>query len=268
LWLFIHFFRFLVFDKLFFPYRCAITLIHVPSIYPPAGEAWNWTHGILNFYIDDDNVNNLNEHNVSGSSATTTTITMPSISITLLELAGESNFNKASSDPQLRNTDGGPWGIDMMGRTAHTGGVYSTVPIPFQTSLRTSIQAPDSAIGQSVYWFMIRGVEGHGGVLLGGGGMGHALELPRSARLRVTRIPATVLEPYEFLTLASRPNHTSGALVRVTVDASGPDFSYLEACLRLLVGGDAVTPIFLSSGTEDYFLSASYFDAGKCRKRG
>jgi hypothetical protein len=194
---------------------------------------------------------------------------MPSISITLLELAGESNFNKAS-DPRLlllRNTDGGPWGIGMMGRTAHTGGVYSTVHIPFQTSIRTSIQAPESAMGQSVYWFMIRGVEGHGGIQLGGGGgMGHALEIPRSARLRVTRIPPTVVEPYEFLTLASRPNHTSGALLRVTLDASGPDFSYLEACLRLLVGGDdAVTPLFLSSGIEDYFLSASYFDAGKCK---
>ena len=28
---------------------CTITQVHVPSIYPPAGEAWNWTHGVVSF---------------------------------------------------------------------------------------------------------------------------------------------------------------------------------------------------------------------------
>ena len=33
---------------------CTITQIHVPSIYPPKGESWMWTTGIISFYIDDD----------------------------------------------------------------------------------------------------------------------------------------------------------------------------------------------------------------------
>lgn len=39
------------------------------------------------------------------------------------------------------------------------------------------------------------------------------------------------------------------------------DFNFLEACVRFTADG-ATSPQFLSSGTEDYFLSASYFDEG------
>ena len=45
-------------------------------------------------------------------------------------------------------------------------------------------------------------------------------------------------------------------------DAAGPSYGYLEACMRALIDGDA-SPIFLSSGAEDYFLSAYYFDEGQ-----
>ena len=60
---------------------------------------------------------------------------------------------------------------------------------------------------------------------------------------------------------------TGAALLRVILDADGEsNFSYLEACMRLMPGASNTsqsnTPIFLSSGAEDYFLSASYFDEG------
>ena len=41
----------------------------------------------------------------------------------------------------------------------------------------------------------------------------------------------------------------------------GRGYTYLEACLRISLN-DAAVPMFLSSGAEDYFLSASYFDEG------
>ena len=53
----------------------------------------------------------------------------------------------------------------------------------------------------------------------------------------------------------------AGALLRVDFDAAAPNYGYLEACMRLLADG-ASEPLFLSSGAEDYFLSASYFDEG------
>jgi hypothetical protein len=63
-------------------------------------------------------------------------------------------------------------------------------------------------------------------------------------------------------------NTVSGAaLLRVILDADGQNnFSYLEACMRLFPApsnsSQPKSPIFLSSGAEDYFLSASYFDEG------
>ena len=255
--------------------RCVITLIHVPSIYPPQNEQWNWTHGIINFYIDHntDAIDYYQRKDVDDNEDPKATVSQPNISISLLELAGESTFNQPNANPVI---DGTPWGIDMMGRTAITGGVYSTVRIPFQTFIKITIQAPSSAIGQSTYWMIVRGLEGHG-ITLGGGDV----QLPSTARLRVIRIPPTQLANYEFITLASSPKSMSGAILRITLDTIGPDLSYLEGCLRLITtttnkhrdneddkdgGGDhhdTSELIYLSSGVEDYFLSASYFDAGE-----
>jgi len=215
---------------------CVITQIHVPSIYPPSGEQWNWTHGILNFYIDGD--------------------TTPTITMTLLELAGESRFDTAGNNQPGNpgESDGGAWGIGMMGRTAKSGGVYSTVRIPFGKSIKTTIQSPPSSNGQSIYWMIIRGLENHA-VIVGD------LTLPPSARLKIYRVTPTELADFQLVTLANVTNEKSGALLRVNFDATGPNFGYLEACMRLVTDG-ATTPLFLSSGAEDYFLSASYFDEG------
>jgi hypothetical protein len=36
----------------------------------------------------------------------------------------------------------------------------------------------------------------------------------------------------------------------------------MEGCFRAFIDGDEANPVFLSSGTEDYFNSANYFNAG------
>lgn len=67
----------------------------------------------------------------------------------------------------------------------------------------------------------------------------------------------------QLLDLASSPKGTSGALVRVHLDAKSGNFAFLEACMRFFPDGAGDDePLFLSSGAEDYFLSASYFDEG------
>ncbi len=47
----------------------------------------------------------------------------------------------------------------------------------------------------------------------------------------------------------------------MTFEGISTNFNYLEACLRAYVDGQK-EPIFLSSGTEDYFLGTYYFNAG------
>ena len=56
-------------------------------------------------------------------------------------------------------SDGSPFGIYQFGRTAKTGGIYSTTRIPFSHSIKTTIEASPSCQNDSVYWFMIRGLE-------------------------------------------------------------------------------------------------------------
>ena len=101
---------------------------------------------------------------------------------------------------------------------------------------------------------IIRGLEAHP-VVLGD------LTLPPTAKLQIFRVTDKSLDNLELVTLASSPASTSGAFLRVNFDAKGPSFGYLEACMRLVTDG-ATTPLFLSSGAEDFFLSASYFDEG------
>lgn len=89
------------------------------------------------------------------------------------------------------------------------------------------------------------------------------LELPAAARLRLHRVRPMDVQKLELVDLASAPKGTSGALVRLQLDAKSSSFSFLEACMRFYPdGAEDDRPIFLSSGAEDYFLSSSYFDEG------
>eukprot|EP00935_MAST-01C_sp_MAST-1C-sp1_P001287 g1287.t1 len=88
------------------------------------------------------------------------------------------------------------------------------------------------------------------------------LQLPASARLRLHRFENQT-EHLDLVTIADVPSGTAGALLNVRFDASNPtSYGYLEACMRAMIDG-ATTPMFLSSGAEDYFLSAYYFNEGE-----
>eukprot|EP01064_Diplonema_japonicum_P007095 TRINITY_DN14819_c0_g1_i1.p1 TRINITY_DN14819_c0_g1~~TRINITY_DN14819_c0_g1_i1.p1 ORF type:complete len:415 (+),score=98.65 TRINITY_DN14819_c0_g1_i1:352-1596(+) len=203
---------------------CAVTQIHVPSIYPGSGQPWNWENGILTFTIDGE-----------------------VLKLTLLELAME-----GSDGAKGRNAaDGSPWGISMFGKTAKSGAVYSTLRIPFQKTLKVTIEMAPEAQGNGVFWIIIRGVEAYR-VTLGD------IVLPASTRLRISKFGPQKVTPYQLINLANFTS--SGALLTVVFSAESSDYTYLEACMRLVDPAGGVS--FLSSGAEDYFLSASYFDEG------
>ena len=108
------------------------------------------------------------------------------------------------------------------------------------------------------------------------------LELPPTARLKVLQHNFTT-QPLDLVTLADVPSSSSGAVLSVKVDAEvschdaagiwvgffqecrhspcgqASQLTFLEACMRVLIDG-AAEPMFLSSGGEDYFLSAYYFN--------
>ena len=221
---------------------CTLTQLHCPTA-GPAG----WQLAVVRVYVD-------------GEAAA-------SINVTLLELG---NVGRFAPDGQGHGGNGStpqPWGVGMFGHTAKNGGVYSTMRIPFGSSARVTIESgvPESGI----FWMIVRGVEAYP-VVLGD------LLLPAAARLRLFRFNATTT-PKQLITLAAVPRGYAGAVLNVKFDAAGTGgthshpldpvgagsgsrggvLDYLEACMRAQFDGageDEVT--FLSSGAEDYFLSA------------
>ena len=141
-----------------------------------------------------------------------------------------------------------PWGTNRMSHAASGGGLYNTYRIPYLKSFRVTVNNPKGG----VFFYIIRGVENYPLVV-------GDLLLPSNTRLRLYKNVNVLLKPLEYITLAS-VNNSAGAIFQVTLAANSSDFTYLEACMRVKIDGGDV--MYLSSGTEDFFLSAYYFNAG------
>ena len=141
-----------------------------------------------------------------------------------------------------------PWGTRRLAHAAD-GGIYNTYRIPFSKSFRVTAMHP---VG-GAFFYIIRGVENLS-VVVGD------LDLPLNTRLRLYKNVDVKLSPLEFITLTNVSN-TAGLLYQVTLVGNSTDFNYLEACFRARIDGAANTT-WLSSGTEDFFLSAYYFNRG------
>jgi len=144
-----------------------------------------------------------------------------------------------------------------VGKNAHYGGIYNTYRVPFASSIRVTWQLPVPWVNGTTpayYWSIVRGLEG-APIVVGD------FALPDSARLRLYKNENITLQPLEFTTLATSSGTNGGMIFQVFVEARSTDPNFLEACFRLYLDG-ASSPMFLSSGTEDFFLSAYYFNGG------
>lgn len=164
-------------------------------------------------------------------------------------MAANDDDGPASSMPNGPDDPGIPWGTRRIGHTAKGGGLYNTIRVPFQKSLRVTFETPYSGY----YWYIIRGAENHP-IVIGD------LVLPKTAKLKLNKIENYIIQPKEYVVVASSTNKT-GLLYKVALAATSVDFNYLEACYRALID-DAKDFQFLSSGTEDFFLSAFYYNGG------
>ena len=159
-----------------------------------------------------------------------------------LFLAHGIGFNNTIEDKYV------PWGTKLFAHTAGGGGLYNTFRIPFLKSFIVTLTHPKGG----AFFYIVRGVENYPLVL-------GDLLLPKTTRLRLYKQTNVLLKPLEFITLA-KVEDSAGAVFMVTLAANSTDYNYLEACMRVVIdGGDTM---FLSSGTEDFFLSAYYFNKG------
>ena len=148
------------------------------------------------------------------------------------------------------------WGTRNLGKGSLFGGLYLTFPIPFSTGFVVTAEMDDldRALGFSHgIYFVVRGLE-NSPIVIGG-----TVELPPTSRLNVHRT-AGVFNKSEPVPLAS-VSRQGGLVYFVTMIASSANPHFLEG--EFHAGIDGHQPMLLSSGTEDYFLSAQYFDAGE-----
>ena len=143
-----------------------------------------------------------------------------------------------------------PWNTRRIAHVAENGGLYNTYPIPFSKSFKVTVTHPKGGY----FFYIIRGLD-NVPITVGN------FELPQNTRLRLYKNVNVTLTPLEMLLLAQTSEPTAGMLFQVTLAANSTDFNYLEACMRTRIDNDT-NVTFLSSGTEDFFLSAYYFNRG------
>jgi len=148
-----------------------------------------------------------------------------------------------------------PWGTSHFGKAASTGGVYSTLRIPFSSWIKITGELPSSQTQGRSFWWVVRGVKNMP-ITVGG------YPLPINTTLHLYKNQNVEVKPLQYLELVNTPNN--GAVWMVVLAVTSGNLNYLEGCVRMYVG-NATTPILISSGTEDYFQSAFYFDAGSFR---
>ena len=144
--------------------------------------------------------------------------------------------------------DAAPWSTKRISLDAYRG-LYNNYLIPFSKSFKVTATHPEGGM----FWYIIKGVYNYPLVF-------GALELPSTTRLRLYKKVNMELEPFEFVNIVDVHN-TDGAVFQVTIAANSSTFRYLEGCVRAYVDGTG-KPMWLSSGTEDFFLSAYYFNEG------
>jgi hypothetical protein len=147
---------------------------------------------------------------------------VPSIALTLLQLASVG----AAGAKGDSHSDVSPFSAELFGKNAQTGGVWSTMRIPFQSTVRVTIEQAPSGVHGGTFWGIIRGVEALTISL-------SDIDLPPSARLVQSSINGVVFQPNDFITLAAAPASEDGMMLYVFLDATSGDPNYLEGCFHV-----------------------------------
>jgi len=145
-----------------------------------------------------------------------------------------------------------PWGTAHAGVTGSPSGIYCNYRIPYSTSVRVTAELPDGVPRDTVFWWIVRGLQNNPLEVCG-------FPLPVEARLRLHKLENFQAKPLQEFDLARIPGR--GLVFQVTMAAKSGSFEFMEGQMRAYFGG-ASDPQYLSSGLEDYFLGTYYFNRG------
>ena len=143
------------------------------------------------------------------------------------------------------------WGTARIGSLAAYS-TYSTVRVPFSRSIRITVEMPAYINTSQLIWVDVRGAEGMPIAV------GDSISFsPNDYRLRLYKNEAVHVPPGYMIPLAK--TNRSGLLYMTAVQVESLGYGYLEGCWRVRLGQGDWT--LLTSGGEEMFLGAYYFDA-------
>lgn len=152
-----------------------------------------------------------------------------------------------------------PWGTKWFGKGAKSTGWFNNFRIPYGSSVRVTFALDGAGAGtHGMIWSIVRGLEGMP-LEIGG------LSLPSSARLKLQKTDV-MLKPLEFVDIVGKDTGagTAGLFFAVTMQVeSSENLNFMEGCFHWYDDQRTQWPgMIMSTGMEDYFDSAFYFNGG------
>ena len=146
-----------------------------------------------------------------------------------------------------------PWGTKWVGSGSRRA-YFHNFKIPFTKSIRITIQS-DTLRNQNTFFIIVRGVLDAPITVSG-------VAIPSNAKLLLQKFEGTV-KPLEWVNVTSVPTGSGIHFASSLIVKSG-NMNFLEGCYHSYTPFNEAFPgTLLSTGTEDYFDSAWYFDAGE-----
>ncbi len=133
---------------------------------------------------------------------------------------------------------------------------YDFSRIPFQKSIRVTGKLPPNSGDNKAIFVIVRGTENLPTSFQG-------FRLPFTARLILQKIENQPYAPLAWVRVADVPSGR-GLLLSHALAVSSGNMNFLEGCYHAYPDRNQSFPgVIISTGTEDYFDSAYYFDAGQ-----
>jgi len=147
----------------------------------------------------------------------------------------------------------GPWGTQWFGKGANDGAWFNNFRIPFQKSIVVTAQHKYET--HPNFYIIVRGATN---VPISVGGV----TLPTNAKMNLFTTSG-IFEPLEWIDIVDIDSGAGVHWMHSLQVASG-NMNFLEGCYHGYFNGNTEFPgVLLSTGTEDYFDSAWYFNAGE-----
>ncbi|KAH3761409.1 DUF2961 domain-containing protein [Pelomyxa schiedti] len=145
-----------------------------------------------------------------------------------------------------------PWGTIWFGKGALDAAWFWNFRVPFSSSIRVTIQHPNTC------WSLYMIVRGGANIPLNFLGV----QLPQTSRLRQFIVEGTY-DALDFVEMVNVPSGNGMHFMSTLMVESG-NWNFLEGCFHMYTNTYTKFPgIVLSTGTEDYYDSGWYFNAGE-----